>query len=305
MGKLTISMAIFNSKLLVYQRVLFFSATWKLLPPSHVRQRMIHYEFVNGKDDIPDMMESHKIHVPNHQPAKYDCQKSSEHLLELPSNSEVFQVLLGNDIVLTALGVTGWEFPRVQLAMVRTCEKVERSRKKHNMLVVVMHCILPRKNVDDRWCNKNWDVPTWCGWCVHMCMCLCTCVCICIHVYVYVYVYIYVIHIYIYSSMYYTSIKLHCHLLLCLDSTFIGSGFHVRHPRKMLLFPVNWDVNHADSTTTTHFGDPPNNVGFIFGAYMVTNHLENKATCISQNSHESAPSICCLKFQAMFSEKCK
>ena len=105
--------------------------------------------------------------------------------------------------------------------------------------------------------------------------------------------------------MYYTSIKLHCHLLLCLDSTFIGSGFHVRHPRKMLLFPVNWDVNHADSTTTTHFGDPPNNVGFIFGAYMVTNHLENKATCISQNSHESAPSICCLKFQAMFSEKCK
>ena len=197
MGKLTISMAIFNSKLLVYQRVLFFSATWKLLPPSHVRQRMIHYEFVNGKDDIPDMMESHKIHVPNHQPAKYDCQKSSEHLLELPSNSEVFQVLLGNDIVLTALGVTGWEFPRVQLAMVRTCEKVERSRKKHNMLVVVMHCILPRKNVDDRWCNKNWDVPTWCGWCVHMCMCLCTCVCICIHVYVYVYVYIYVIHIYI------------------------------------------------------------------------------------------------------------
>jgi hypothetical protein len=26
-------------------------------------------EFVNGKDDIPYIMESHKSHVPNHQPA--------------------------------------------------------------------------------------------------------------------------------------------------------------------------------------------------------------------------------------------
>ena len=136
------------------------------------------------------------------------------------------------------------------------------------------------------------------GTCQHNVDGVYTCVCVYVHVYAYVYmyspsmniyIYIYICDIYIYSSMYYTSIKLHCHLLLCLDSTFIGSGFH------------------ADSTTTTHFGDPPNNVGFIFGAKNLTNHLENKATSEFhlKNSHESAPYICCLKFQAMFSEKCK
>jgi len=29
------------------------------------------YEFVNGKDDIPYIMEN-KIHVPNHQPVSHD-----------------------------------------------------------------------------------------------------------------------------------------------------------------------------------------------------------------------------------------
>ena len=29
------------------------------------------YEFVTWDDDIPNWMESHKIHVPNHQPDKY------------------------------------------------------------------------------------------------------------------------------------------------------------------------------------------------------------------------------------------
>ena len=37
------------------------------------------YEFVNGKDDIPYMMESHKIHVPNHQPVF----KSNETTLDM------------------------------------------------------------------------------------------------------------------------------------------------------------------------------------------------------------------------------
>ena len=37
------------------------------------------YEFVNGKDDIPYMMESHKIHVPNHQPVF----KSNETILDM------------------------------------------------------------------------------------------------------------------------------------------------------------------------------------------------------------------------------
>ena len=153
-------MAIFNSYGNWYPQVMQSDSRWSTdkktaggLLPSSSMGRMTSQIWWK-------VIKLYKIHVPNHQPAKYDCQNSSEHLLELPSNSEVFQVLLGNDIVLTALGVTGCEFPRVQLAMVRTCEKVERSRKKHNMLVVVMHGILPRKNVDDRRCNKNWDVPT-------------------------------------------------------------------------------------------------------------------------------------------------
>jgi hypothetical protein len=29
------------------------------------------YEFVSWDDEIPNWMESHKIHVPNHQPERY------------------------------------------------------------------------------------------------------------------------------------------------------------------------------------------------------------------------------------------
>ena len=40
-----------------------FMAGWWLTYPSEK------YEFVSWNDDIPYMMGSHKIHVPNHQPA--------------------------------------------------------------------------------------------------------------------------------------------------------------------------------------------------------------------------------------------
>ena len=64
LGKSTISMAIFNSKLLVYQRVL--PKLWPIVSCGYYCQ----------------YMESHKSHVPNHQPDIYplvNIQKTMEH----------------------------------------------------------------------------------------------------------------------------------------------------------------------------------------------------------------------------------
>ena len=64
MGKSTMSMTIFNSKLLVYQRVL--PKLWPIVSWGYYCQ----------------YMESHKSHVPNHQPDIYplvNIQKTMEH----------------------------------------------------------------------------------------------------------------------------------------------------------------------------------------------------------------------------------
>ena len=48
------------------QRILFFPAYHCLVGGFDPSKK---YEFVSWDDDIPNIMESHKSHVPNHQPA--------------------------------------------------------------------------------------------------------------------------------------------------------------------------------------------------------------------------------------------
>ena len=111
---------------------------------------------------------------------------------------------------------------------------------------------------------------------MYMCMHMYTCICICVYVYIYVihmciYIFIDVLYIYQTTLPFAVVSWLHVHWvrIWCSASSEDAN-----------LFPVS--TMYIDSTTT-HFGDPPNNVGFIGLSLglILTNHLENKATCIS------------------------
>ena len=60
MGKSTISMAIFNSELLVYQRVVCVCVNHKTITGWWLQPTPLKNTKVNGKDDIPYIMENKK-----------------------------------------------------------------------------------------------------------------------------------------------------------------------------------------------------------------------------------------------------